>query len=63
MIVAPIVEAGVNETEVYLPFGTWCEDQRVHLGEKTVTVRAELDTVIYFFRCNKTANTNSVATS
>lgn len=56
MIVAPIVEAGVNETEVYLPFGTWCEDQRVHRGENTVTVRAELDTVIYFFRCNKTAN-------
>lgn len=56
MIVAPILEPKVNETLVYLPFGTWCEDQKVHQGESTITVKAELDTAIYFFRCNKTVS-------
>jgi alpha-D-xyloside xylohydrolase len=49
-LVAPVMELGAREREVYLPAGKWesLEDKQVFDGGKTVTVPAPLDVIPVF---------------
>ena len=51
-LVAPILQAGVNSREVYLPSGTWenMNDHQVYEGSRTVTCEAPLDVIPVFIR-------------
>ena len=51
-LVAPILEAGMNERKVYLPAGKWenIHDHRIYEGSDTITCDAPLDIIPVFER-------------
>jgi hypothetical protein len=55
LLVAPVVEQGASSRSVYLPAGCW-QEMNSHVqynGRRSVTVRAPLDTLPYFLRCQE----------
>lgn len=53
LLVAPVLEPGANEWEVYLPAGTdWYDywTHRRYRGGQTITLPVDLDTIPMFFR-------------
>ncbi len=54
-LVAPVVAEGASSRAVYFPSGCWRSPQTGHSyhGSRTVTVRAPLDQLPYFFRCGR----------
>ena len=51
-LVAPVLEAGVSEREVYLPEGKWedIRDGKVYEGARTVKAPAPIDSIPVFKR-------------
>ncbi len=49
-LVAPVLEAGMRQREVYLPEGTWknANNGEIIQGQKTITVPAPIDQIPVF---------------
>lgn len=51
LLVAPIVEKGRVESEIYLPTGTWIGfDSKEYTGGRKIRISTPLNTLPYFYK-------------